>query len=178
MAIAKEKEEIVSHEEYINTASGTAIALQSIRLFQSLLHYIVILFSPTHPYLYIYITSRVHLIICMQFAWFGCGERSTKHWVSTALTKNFFAPLVSYRCSSEVYSICRRDDGWISSRHLLTHNESRSPNVSLLSRIPFSSSSFRKGLSRLTYLEVHCPIISRVQNILTESYYVYLFGSS
>ena len=37
MAIAKEKEETESHEECINTAICTAIALQSIRLFQSLL---------------------------------------------------------------------------------------------------------------------------------------------
>ena len=53
MAIANEKEETVSFQECIYTAIYTAIALQSIYLFQSLLqqHYI---FSPTHPYLYIY----------------------------------------------------------------------------------------------------------------------------
>ena len=39
MAIAKEKEETGPHEECINTAICTAIALQSIRLFQSLLYY-------------------------------------------------------------------------------------------------------------------------------------------
>ena len=36
MAIAKEMQETVYHEECINTAFWTAIALQSIQLFQSL----------------------------------------------------------------------------------------------------------------------------------------------
>ena len=50
----KEKQETVYHEECINTPICTAIALQSIHLFQSLLQKHCILFSPTHPCLYIY----------------------------------------------------------------------------------------------------------------------------
>ena len=53
MAIAKEKQETVYHEECIYTTVCTAIALQSIHLFQVLLQKHCI-FSPTHPYLYIY----------------------------------------------------------------------------------------------------------------------------
>ena len=53
----REKEETGYHEECIYTAVCTAIALQSIRLFQSLLQKHCILFSPTHPCLYIYIFS-------------------------------------------------------------------------------------------------------------------------
>ena len=52
-AIAKEKEETESHEECINTAVCSAIALQSIRLFQSLLQKHCILFA--HPPLPVYI---------------------------------------------------------------------------------------------------------------------------
>ena len=58
MAIAKEKEETESHEECINTAICTAIALQSIRLFQSLLHCNCSLFRPPTPaciYIYSYV---------------------------------------------------------------------------------------------------------------------------
>ena len=51
--MAQEKEETVHYEECINTAVRTAIALQSIHLFQSLLQQHCI-FSPTHPCLYIY----------------------------------------------------------------------------------------------------------------------------
>ena len=47
MAIAKEKQETVYHEECIYTAVYTAIALQSIHLFQKLLQKHCI-FSPTH----------------------------------------------------------------------------------------------------------------------------------
>ena len=50
-----EKQETVYHEECIYTPFCTAIARQSIRLFQSLLQKHCILFSPTHPCLYIYI---------------------------------------------------------------------------------------------------------------------------
>ena len=49
MVIANEKEETVSFQECIYTAVCTAIALQSIHLFQSLLQQHCILFSPTHP---------------------------------------------------------------------------------------------------------------------------------
>ena len=56
MAIAKEKQETGSHEECINTAICTAIAPQSSRLFQSLLHCICSLFS-TYPCLYMYIAT-------------------------------------------------------------------------------------------------------------------------
>ena len=56
MAIAKGKQETVYHEECIYTAVCTAIALQSIHLFQSLLQKHCI-FSPTHPCLYIHIAT-------------------------------------------------------------------------------------------------------------------------
>ena len=54
MAIAKEKEETESHEEWIDTAACTAMALQSIRLFQSLLQSIAFFFF-AHPPLPVYI---------------------------------------------------------------------------------------------------------------------------
>ena len=56
--------EIVYHKECINTAICTAIALQSIHLFQSLLQkHCIVIFSPTHPYLYIfsYVLLQVYI---------------------------------------------------------------------------------------------------------------------
>ena len=54
MAIAKEKQKIVYYEKYIYTPFCTAIALQSIHSFQSLLQKHCVC-SPTHPCLYIYV---------------------------------------------------------------------------------------------------------------------------
>ena len=56
MAMAKEKQETVFHEECIKTASCTAIALKSSHLFQSLLQQHCN-FSPTHLCLYIYLAT-------------------------------------------------------------------------------------------------------------------------
>ena len=53
----KEKQETVYQEDCIYTAVRTAIALQSIYLFQNLLQQHCILFSPTHPFLYVYIAT-------------------------------------------------------------------------------------------------------------------------
>ena len=53
----KEKQDTLYREECINTAVCTAITLQSIHFFQSLLQKHCILFSPTHPCLYVFLAT-------------------------------------------------------------------------------------------------------------------------
>ena len=56
-----ERPEIVSQEEYVHTAVYTAVALQSIHLFQSLVQKYCFLRLPTPVCIYSYILLQVYI---------------------------------------------------------------------------------------------------------------------